>query len=139
MREGTSQTYPNPTRFPHAAMSYYEEVELEDLDYNAKTQTYTYPCPCGDTFVIGLDELWDGEDVAPCPSCTLRILVIFEESDLPEWEERSEEEEENEDGDDNEVQEIHTAADSEVAALVEVLTTTSIASENKTPELLPSS
>lgn len=28
-------------------------------------------------------ELWDGEDVAPCPSCTLRIRVIYEEENLP--------------------------------------------------------
>jgi hypothetical protein len=24
-------------------------------------------------------ELWDGEDVAPCPSCTLRIRIIYDE------------------------------------------------------------
>ena len=66
-------------------MSYYEEVELEDMSFDAELQEYSYPCPCGDKFVIGLDELHDGEDVAPCPSCTLRILVIYEEGDLPEW------------------------------------------------------
>jgi hypothetical protein len=64
-------------------MSIYEEVEIEDLTYDAEELVYTYPCPCGDKFRITLEELWDGEDIAPCPSCTLRICVIFEEEDLP--------------------------------------------------------
>jgi diphthamide biosynthesis protein 3 len=74
--------------------SVYEEVELQDMDWDAKKQEYTYPCPCGDKFLIGLDELWDGEDIAPCPSCTLRIRVVYEETDLPEYEERSDDDEE---------------------------------------------
>lgn len=65
-------------------MSIYEEVEIEDLDYDPATQIYTYPCPCGDTFTISLEELWDGEDIAGCPSCTLRIEIIYDEEDLPE-------------------------------------------------------
>ena len=65
-------------------MSIYEEVEIEDFVYDEDTLTYTYPCPCGDKFSITLEELWDGEDIATCPSCTLRVLVIYEEADLPE-------------------------------------------------------
>ena len=64
-------------------MSIYEEVEIEDLDYHPASQTYTYPCPCGDKFSISLEALWDGEDVATCPSCTLRIEIIYDEEDLP--------------------------------------------------------
>lgn len=64
-------------------MSIYEEVEIEDLDYDPEEYLYTYPCPCGDKFSITLEELWDGEDIATCPSCTLRISVIYEEEDLP--------------------------------------------------------
>jgi diphthamide biosynthesis protein 3 len=64
-------------------MSIYEEVEFEDLDYDPKTQMYTYPCPCGDKFSISLEALWDGEDIATCPSCTLRIEIIYDEEDLP--------------------------------------------------------
>jgi len=64
-------------------MSIYEEVEIEDMDFEEEEQHYTYPCPCGDKFVITLAELWDGEDVAPCPSCTLRIRVVYEEEALP--------------------------------------------------------
>ena len=64
-------------------MSVYEEVEIEDMLYNEDDYTYTYPCPCGDKFRITLEELWDGEDIAKCPSCTLRIMVIYDEADLP--------------------------------------------------------
>lgn len=61
----------------------YEEVEIEDMDYNAEEMIYSYPCPCGDRFQIMLEDLHDGEDVANCPSCTLRIRVIFDEDALP--------------------------------------------------------
>ena len=74
-------------------MSIYEEIEIEDLDYDASKQIYTYPCPCGDKFSITLDELWDGEDIATCPSCTLRIMIIYEEEDLPELLESDDEDE----------------------------------------------
>ena len=78
-------------------MSIYEEIEFEDLNYDPKTQMYTYPCPCGDMFSISLEALWDGEDIATCPSCTLRIEIIYDEEDLPELREESESEDEDED------------------------------------------
>ncbi|KAG2174150.1 hypothetical protein NQZ79_g6212 [Umbelopsis isabellina] len=58
--------------------SFYDEVEIEDMDFNEDDQIYTYPCPCGDKFEISVDELRDGEDVARCPSCSLIIRVIFD-------------------------------------------------------------
>ena len=64
-------------------MNIYEEVEIEDMEFEEEEQQYTYPCPCGDKFIISLAELWDGEDVAPCPSCTLRIRVVYDEESLP--------------------------------------------------------
>lgn len=79
-------------------MSIYEEVEIEDMVYDENDYSYTYPCPCGDKFRITLEDLWDGEDIAKCPSCTLRIMVIYEESDLPELPP----EEEGEDNDESE-------------------------------------
>jgi len=75
-------------------MSIYEEIEIEDMTYDEAEMVYTYPCPCGDKFRITLEELWDGEDIATCPSCTLRIEVIYEEEDLPELPPESDEEEE---------------------------------------------
>lgn len=64
--------------------SIYEEVEIEDMTFDAETQVYSYPCPCGDKFSISLEDLHDGEDIGTCPSCTLRIRIIFDEASLPE-------------------------------------------------------
>lgn len=64
-------------------MSIYEEVEVEDMAFDAQTRTFTYPCPCGDKFAISLDEMAsDGEDIALCPSCTLRLRVVYDEEFL---------------------------------------------------------
>ena len=82
-------------------MSIYEEIEFEDLDYNPQTQIYTYPCPCGDKFTISLEALWDWEDIATCPSCTLRIEIIYDEEDLPPLrnDDDSDDDDEDEEGD----------------------------------------
>jgi|EP00979_Chaetoceros_neogracilis_P013767 diphthamide biosynthesis protein 3 len=97
-------------------MSIYEEVEIEDLDYDPIELLYTYPCPCGDNFRITLEDLWDGEDIAPCPSCTLRIMIIYEEEDLPplpedsddDSGEESERDEENVNASDNEEKKVES-------------------------------
>jgi diphthamide biosynthesis protein 3 len=57
---------------------YYDEIELEDMDFDEANSRYTYPCPCGDRFIITEDELDAGEIVARCPSCSLVIKVIYE-------------------------------------------------------------
>lgn len=64
-------------------MSIYEEIEIEDMTFDEDLQTYFYPCPCGDKFSILLADLYDGEDIGLCPSCTLRIRIIFDEENLP--------------------------------------------------------
>jgi diphthamide biosynthesis protein 3 len=74
----------------------YEEVEIEDMVLDKETQIYSWSCPCGDRFVISLEELLDGEDVAHCPSCTLRIRVVYEVDALPELKEMEEAEESEE-------------------------------------------
>ncbi|KAG5186508.1 diphthamide biosynthesis protein 3 [Tribonema minus] len=61
----------------------YEEVALADMTFDAAEQMYTYSCPCGDLFEISLEDLLDGEDIAPCPSCTLRIRVLYDMESLP--------------------------------------------------------
>lgn len=61
----------------------YDEIEIEDMTYDATLQIYHYPCPCGDRFEIGLDALRTGEtDIAVCPSCSLMVRVIYEVEDL---------------------------------------------------------
>lgn len=32
--------------------SYYDEIEIEDFEYDSEQDTYYYPCPCGDRFQI---------------------------------------------------------------------------------------
>lgn len=79
----TLSTY-NPTfhsvnyKPANMAENIYDEVEIEDMEYDPTLQIYHYPCPCGDRFEIGIADLRDGEDIAVCPSCSLMIKVIFE-------------------------------------------------------------
>ncbi len=63
-------------------MTVYDEIEIEDMDFEADEQTFYYNCPCGDRFRITLAELKSGENIAECPSCTLQIKVIYEPDDL---------------------------------------------------------
>ncbi|KAI1780321.1 zf-CSL-domain-containing protein [Hypoxylon cercidicola] len=37
----------------------YDEVEIEDMTFDATLQIYHYPCPCGDRFQIALADLQD--------------------------------------------------------------------------------
>ncbi|KDO34728.1 hypothetical protein SPRG_00790 [Saprolegnia parasitica CBS 223.65] len=64
-------------------MSVYDEIEIEDMEFNEDEQ-----------FFIGLDELHDGEDIASCPSCSLTIRIIFDADALPELREDDEHDEE---------------------------------------------
>ncbi|KAF2199611.1 zf-CSL-domain-containing protein [Delitschia confertaspora ATCC 74209] len=65
------------------AESIYDEIEIEDMEFDETLQIFTYPCPCGDRFEISLGDLRDGEDIGVCPSCSLMIRVIFEPENLP--------------------------------------------------------
>eukprot|EP00019_Armaparvus_languidus_P009827 CAMPEP_0168580178 /NCGR_PEP_ID=MMETSP0420-20121227/650_1 /TAXON_ID=498008 /ORGANISM="Pessonella sp." /LENGTH=73 /DNA_ID=CAMNT_0008614261 /DNA_START=52 /DNA_END=273 /DNA_ORIENTATION=- len=57
----------------------YDEVELDEMDFDEEKETYFYPCPCGDRFQITIAELEQGDDIARCPSCSLIIRVLYEE------------------------------------------------------------
>ena len=81
-------------------MSYYEEVSIEDMDFDEDKQIFYYPCTCGDRFQITVvsssffffsfslqnhflqsqkkQQLVDGEVVGICPSCSLTILVKYD-------------------------------------------------------------
>ena len=56
----------------------YEEVELADMEWDEEEDAYTYPCPCGDKFIMPMEDLEVGEDIALCPSCSLRIRVLYD-------------------------------------------------------------
>lgn len=42
------------SRLAIRAMSAYDEIDIEDMDWNEELQSYTYSCPCGDLFAISL-------------------------------------------------------------------------------------
>ena len=63
---------------------FHDEIELEDFEWDPEEESWTYPCPCGDRFMITLEELEQGEEVATCPSCSLIVKVIYDPDDLPE-------------------------------------------------------
>mmetsp|Transcript_4464 Transcript_4464/g.4925 ORF Transcript_4464/g.4925 Transcript_4464/m.4925 type:complete len:80 (+) Transcript_4464:46-285(+) len=67
-------------------MSIYDEIEIEDLDFNAENGTFFYPCPCGDKFQITLEMIKKGEDIATCPSCSLMIKIIYDQDSYKEYE-----------------------------------------------------
>ncbi|KAK6631811.1 Diphthamide biosynthesis protein 3 [Polyplax serrata] len=71
--------------------SYYDEIEIEDFEYDSEQDTYYYPCPCGDRFQITKAELIAGEETATCPSCSLIVKVIYDKEDFQDNESQSEE------------------------------------------------
>jgi len=70
----------------------YDDVEIEDMDFDESSETYFYPCPCGDKFRITKEALIDGEEIATCPSCSLRIRVIYNADDFKREESEPEDE-----------------------------------------------
>ncbi|GAW05962.1 zf-CSL-domain-containing protein [Lentinula edodes] len=73
--------------------AYYDEVEIEDMVWDASRKVYHYPCPCGDRFEITRQQLRDCEDIATCPSCSLIIRVIYDPLDFEDEDEQEEEQE----------------------------------------------
>ncbi|KAK0553828.1 Diphthamide biosynthesis protein 3 [Tilletia horrida] len=64
------------------AQSIYDEIELEDMSYDAVKRVFHYPCPCGDRFEISRAQLREAEDIARCPSCSLLIRVVYDPLDF---------------------------------------------------------
>ena len=62
----------------------YDEVDLDDMEWDEDLAAYTYQCPCGDVFRITEEELRDGEEIARCPSCSLVLRVVYEREDVQE-------------------------------------------------------
>ncbi|PFH49658.1 hypothetical protein AMATHDRAFT_147269 [Amanita thiersii Skay4041] len=59
-------------------VSYYDEIEIEDMAWDPVKRLYHYPCPCGDRFEISRSQLANYENIATCPSCSLIIRVIYD-------------------------------------------------------------
>ncbi|BFZ57264.1 Diphthamide biosynthesis protein 3 [Savitreella phatthalungensis] len=64
--------------------NFYDEIEIEDMTFDKENGLYHYPCPCGDRFEITIAQLAGGDDVARCPSCSLIILVIYDQDEFEE-------------------------------------------------------
>jgi diphthamide biosynthesis protein 3 len=60
----------------------YDDVEIEDMEWNEEMQAFTYPCPCGDLFQITKEDPKMGEEIARCPSYSLYITVIYNLEDF---------------------------------------------------------
>mmetsp|Transcript_21597 Transcript_21597/g.60777 ORF Transcript_21597/g.60777 Transcript_21597/m.60777 type:complete len:89 (+) Transcript_21597:39-305(+) len=58
--------------------NFYEEVDIDDMEYDEDLETFFYPCPCGDRFQITNAQILDGETIGRCPSCTLYIKVLYD-------------------------------------------------------------
>lgn len=59
-------------------MSFYDEIEIEDMTWDPQLRLFHFPCPCGDQFEITIEDLMDGDEIGRCPSCSLIIRVIYE-------------------------------------------------------------
>ena len=64
--------------------AFYDEVEWQDMTWDAASRRFSHPCPCGDVFGVALDELLGGEEVARCPSCSLLLRVAVGDFDALE-------------------------------------------------------
>ncbi|KAK5577996.1 hypothetical protein RB653_002944 [Dictyostelium firmibasis] len=62
--------------------SFYDEIDIEDMDFNEEERIFYYPCPCGDRFRITEEEILQGEEIAICPSCSLLLKVIYSPEDF---------------------------------------------------------
>ena len=63
----------------------YDEVQIEDLDFDTDNQMFYYPCPCGDKFQIALEDIGKGETIAKCPSCSLTIRIVYDGGSYEEY------------------------------------------------------
>ncbi|CAD6574967.1 MAG: Diphthamide biosynthesis protein 3 [Cyphobasidiales sp. Tagirdzhanova-0007] len=95
-------------------VTYYDEVEIEDMTWDEQASVYHWPCPCGDRFEITRvnitrlggavqarylvlvearkadfsmfqPQLAEGYDVGQCPSCSLLIRIIFDQMDFEKY------------------------------------------------------
>jgi diphthamide biosynthesis protein 4 len=58
-----------------------DEIDLDDMAFDERTESYAWKCRCGDAYTISVDELEDGCDVIGCGGCSLNIRVLYEEGD----------------------------------------------------------
>ncbi|KAF2072704.1 hypothetical protein CYY_005984 [Polysphondylium violaceum] len=62
--------------------TFYDEIEIEDMEFDEDERVFYYPCPCGDRFRITEEDILNGEEIAMCPSCSLLVKVIYSPEDF---------------------------------------------------------
>ena len=53
----------------------YDELGLAQMVWKPEDLEFVSDCPCGDVFKILVDDLFYGEDIAYCDSCSLVVRV----------------------------------------------------------------
>ena len=61
-------------------MGVYDEVEIEDMEWNEELEAFTYSCPCGDLFQITLVRI---QHTSGCTVDGLRSGLYFLLLDAP--------------------------------------------------------
>jgi len=61
----------------------YDELALDKMVWKETDLEFVADCPCGDVFKILVDDLFYGEDIAYCDSCSLVLRVNFTEVSSP--------------------------------------------------------
>jgi CSL zinc finger len=64
-------------------MAHYDEVEIEDMDWNDELNAFTYSCPCGDLFQITMVR---SVKLAPPSSCCGWLDVGLLTAAFPQYE-----------------------------------------------------
>jgi len=62
------------------AEAVYDDIAFVDMQFEEEDDVYVYPCPCGDIFVISVEELRQGKQIAHCNGCSLKIRVILDDA-----------------------------------------------------------
>ena len=60
----------------------YDTIEIEDMTFDKRTKSLYYPCPCGDRFVLTLKQIMEDYSIGECPSCSLKIKVVYDKAYL---------------------------------------------------------
>lgn len=74
--EAKRRDYDAKVRAENGAPAAAAEVDLDDLGF--RDGVFTHKCRCGDEIRVTEANLDDGCDVFECPSCSLKIRVLFE-------------------------------------------------------------
>lgn len=67
----------------HSAMAeHIQQVNIEDFTYDEDLETYFHPCSCGEKYEIFKGDLINGEDMATCCGCSMKIKIIYNPDDF---------------------------------------------------------